>query len=428
MKPSQQQLALIKLGFASFLCYFSMYAFRKPFTAGTYDGLVLWGISYKFILVIAQVLGYMCSKFFGIKFIAELKPSQRIGLILLLIGIAELALLGLALMPFPWNFPFMILNGLPLGLIWGIVFSFLEGRKNTEILGSFLAISFIISSGVVKTVGRFLITNFHMTEFWMPFCTGLIFILPLLLSVWILQKSPVPTALDQELRSKRKPMTLQERKVLLQRFGFGLFILVIIYIFLNAYRDLRDNFMVEIWTDLGHQNSAALLSTTEIPIAIFVLLLAGLISFVKENFNAFLINHFLIAFSAILIISATFLFQLNVLPAYYWMTLTGAGMYLAYIIFQCMLFERFIASFKVPGNVGFLMYLADAFGYLGSVFIMLYKQFGPAAKSWSDFYIESSYSMGVIMLILIIGSGLYFIKKRNNNIKINNKQLEFSYE
>lgn len=93
-----------------------------------------------------------------------------------------------------------------------------------------------------------------------------------------------------------------------------------------------------------------------------------------------------------------------------------------------MLFERFIASFKVPGNVGFLMYLADAFGYLGSVFIMLYKQFGPAAKSWSDFYIESSYSMGVIMLILIIGSGLYFIKKRNNNIKINNKQLEFSYE
>ncbi|MFZ1516569.1 MAG: DUF5690 family protein, partial [Saprospiraceae bacterium] len=206
MKPSQQQLALSKLGFASFLCYFSMYAFRKPFTAGTYDGLVLWGISYKFILVIAQVLGYMCSKFFGIKFIAELKPSQRIGLIILLIGIAELALLGLALTPFPWNFPFMILNGLPLGLIWGIVFSFLEGRKNTEILGSFLAISFNISSGVVKTVGRFLITNFHMTEFWMPFCTGLIFILPLLFSVWMLNKSPAPTAHDQELRSKRKPM------------------------------------------------------------------------------------------------------------------------------------------------------------------------------------------------------------------------------
>jgi len=63
---------------------------------------------------------------------------------MLLIIIAWLVLLLFALIPFPYNFWVLFFNGLPLGFIWGIVFSFLEGRRYTEVLGAMMASSFIL--------------------------------------------------------------------------------------------------------------------------------------------------------------------------------------------------------------------------------------------------------------------------------------------
>ncbi len=79
---------------AAFGTYFCMYFFRKPFAASKYEGLALGGTDYKTVLVIAQVMGYTLSKFFGIKVIAELKPQRRIAGIILLIAIAEAASWG----------------------------------------------------------------------------------------------------------------------------------------------------------------------------------------------------------------------------------------------------------------------------------------------------------------------------------------------
>lgn len=81
MKKIQELLNRSKLFFiawcmlAAFGTYFCMYAFRKPFTAGTYAGINLWDIHYKTILIISQVFGYMFSKFIGIKVISELRAS-----------------------------------------------------------------------------------------------------------------------------------------------------------------------------------------------------------------------------------------------------------------------------------------------------------------------------------------------------------------
>jgi hypothetical protein len=60
---------------AAFGTYFCMYAFRKPFTAGTYAGEELLGVEYKTVLVVAQVLGYTVSKFLGIKVVSEVSPG-----------------------------------------------------------------------------------------------------------------------------------------------------------------------------------------------------------------------------------------------------------------------------------------------------------------------------------------------------------------
>ena len=82
---------------AAFGTYFCTYAFRKPFNAGTYSDYMLWGVGYKSILIISQMIGYALSKYIGIKLISELQPARRIMMILGLIGVSELALIGLGL-------------------------------------------------------------------------------------------------------------------------------------------------------------------------------------------------------------------------------------------------------------------------------------------------------------------------------------------
>lgn len=86
-------LLSVMAAISSFGAYTCMYAFRKAFAAGTFTGQQYFHIDYKVWLVIAQIIGYTLSKFYGIKFISELKSGQRAKYILLLIGIAWLALL-----------------------------------------------------------------------------------------------------------------------------------------------------------------------------------------------------------------------------------------------------------------------------------------------------------------------------------------------
>ena len=125
---------VLHASFAAFGTYFCMYAFRKPFSVATFEGMAFMGVNYKILLVIAQVLGYALSKFVGIKVISELKPNRRLFYLISLIVLAEISLLLFAWVPAPYNIPLMFLNGFPLGMIWGIVFSYIEGRRFTDIL------------------------------------------------------------------------------------------------------------------------------------------------------------------------------------------------------------------------------------------------------------------------------------------------------
>jgi len=381
---------------AAFGTYFCMYAFRKPFSVATFDGLVFWGVDYKILLVIAQVLGYALSKFVGIKVISELKPNRRLLYLLSLIGIAEISLLLFAWVPAPYNIPFMFLNGFPLGMIWGIVFSYIEGRRFTDILGVVLSASFIVSSGVVKSVGLFVMNSWGVGEFWMPSVTGALFFVPLLICSFLLQRIPSPTTDDIVHRTERIPMTAADRKDLVKKFFFPLTLIVLFYTFLTAFRDFRDNFARELWDSIGYQGDVSVFSTSEIIIAIIVLLIIGSIFYIKNNFRALLTYHALLILGTLVLAFGTLLFQTGLLDPFVWMVCTGFGLYICYVPFNCLFFDRFIATFRVKGNSGFLIYIADAFGYVGSILVLLYKNFGQANVSWLKFFIYGTYAVAFI--------------------------------
>ncbi|WP_306350432.1 DUF5690 family protein [Flavobacterium sp. '19STA2R22 D10 B1'] len=408
---------------ASFGAYFCMYAFRKPFTVATYENLAYFNIDYKILLIIAQVLGYVLSKFLGIKLISQLKREHRAFYLIGLIALAEVALILFASVPPPYNIIFMFMNGIPLGMIWGIVFSYLEGRKQSEILGVFLSSSFIVSSGIVKSVGKYFMDHWHITEFWMPAVTGAIFFIPLVLCSKMLERIPPPNAEDIALKTERIPMTAKDRRQLLKQFIVPIVMLVFFYTLLTAFRDFRDNFARELWDALGDHHSASIYTLTEIPIAIGVLVILGIVGMIKDNKKAFRFYHYLLVIGSVMIGVSTLEYQLDKIGPALWMICTGFGLYLCYVPFNCIFFDRMIAAFKIKGNAGFLIYLADSFGYLGSVVAILYKNFGQQELSWLSFFTYGAYTISILGFLITISSLFYFNKKS----KKYNHQIEYNF-
>lgn len=388
-------------GSAGFFAYFAMYAFRKPFTAAAFAHVAGWpfAIDFKILLVIAQVAGYAISKILGVKFVSEMPAGRRAIAILLLIGMAELALAVFAIAPPLIGVGMLFLNGLGLGMIWGLVFGFLEGRRLSEVLGAMLCASFILSSGVVKSVGEALMLNGFASEHWMPAMTGLLFAPVLLVAVWALAQLPPPDARDESERAPRTPMNAAQRRSFFRAYAPGLIALIVTYVLLTALRDFRDNFAAEIWGELGYSGEAGIFTFSEVPVAAISLVALGLLIRVRDNGRAVLWNLGLVGIGLVLTGLATAAFQLGVLGPASWMIAVGAGLYLAYTPFNALLFDRLMGAAALSGNAGFLIYVADASGYCGSVALLLVRNFAHISLRWTTFLCDVGYATSVIGLI-----------------------------
>ncbi|RRN64052.1 DUF5690 family protein [Caulobacter sp. 602-1] len=404
-------------GLAGFCAYFSMYAFRKPFAAATFGVVEGWNfaVDYKIALVLAQVAGYALSKMIGVKVISEIAPRHRGGAILGLIGLSWLALLAFAVTPAPWNVAALFLNGLPLGMIWGLVFGFMEGRRTSEVLGAILCASFILSSGVVKSVGKWLMVDLHVSPFWMPAATGAIFMPLLAVSVWALVQMPPPSAADEAARVRREPMDKAQRRAFLGSYAPGVVLLVLAYILLTALRDFRDNFAAEIWTALGFGEASGVFTASELPVAVVSLAVMGAVMLVRDNLRALLVMHGVILAGFLVLGGSTLAFQAHMLTPLTWMVLTGAGLYMAYTPFNAMLFDRMIAFSGQVGTAGFLIYVADASGYLGSVALLVWRNFAMVDLDWLSFFVNSAYATSVVGAICTLFAGLYFLRRRKTS-------------
>ncbi len=403
-------------GTATFMAYFSMYMYRKPFTSAKFEELSHWNIDYKILIVIAQVAGYALSKFAGIKIISELKSTRRIPAFIFLMITSWLGLVGFAFSPFPMGILWLFINGLPLGLIWGIVFSYCEGRKLTEVLTVVLSVNFILSSGFAKTLGTYILQA-GFSEQMMPMIAGIMAMPLLILSIWMLTKIPPPTREEIALKNERKPMDKTAQKKFIFQYWFPTTLFVLIYLALTIVRDIRDNFAPEIWSQLGYSNNAGIFSAAELPVAIVMLISIGLLYQIRDNYKALQITLTFTAFGIFLLLFITMMFQLKLISGVYWMVISGIGLFLPYILLNGIIFDRFIAAFRITANVGFIMYIADAIGYLGSVVVLILKNFGSSRHSWINFYQEVCLGVGIPAFVLSLILFLYFPRLNREKIK-----------
>lgn len=396
--------------------YFCTYAFRRPFSASGYEDVILgWHIggvalTAKTVFVIAQLLGYSLSKFVGMKWCSELPRAKLMKTAVLMVGIAWLALLGFAVLPLPLKVVAIFVNGLPLGLIWGLIVRQLEGRKLSELLLSALSCSYILSSGEVKRVGQWLI-NHGVNEFWMPFVTGALFLPLFLLSAWLLSLLRPPNAEDVSARSIRKPLDHDGRRAFIHTFLPGMVLLCLVYMFLTAYRDFRDNYQVELFNEMGIFDPVAF-SRTERPVAFAVIGVLAMMSLVKSNRAGLTLVYVLMASGLTMLGGSTWLYSQGKLGGEAWMIASGLGTYLAYVPFGSMLFERTIAVTRFPGTAVFAIYVADSLGYFGSVAVQLYRNLFAREETWLQFFKGFSYAMTIGGVPLLFFAMTYFLTRK----------------
>jgi hypothetical protein len=386
-----------------------MYGFRKPFTAGTYVDDAFGQLEYKSLLILAQTLGYVCSKWLGIKFISEIKPHQRVKALVMLVLMAEIALFFFGAVIRPWNSIFLFLNGMALGMVFGFVLGYLEGRRHTEALIAVLCASFIVSDGVAKSVGKWLLFQ-GVTEQWMPFYSGLIFIFPFLFFCWMLGAVAPPTAKEAMERKQRLPMDRRLRWQYFRSYAPGLMAILISYLFVTILRSIRADFAPEIWQGLGFPQTPGIFTQSEVLVSIGVIAISGTVIFIKNHLKAFKTAIITCILGFLILLVSVWGLQKGLDP-FIFMVLTGLGVYIPYVSVHTAVFERMVSLTHESANIGFLMYVADSIGYTGYIALMLYRYFSVHPTDILEQYIQWSYILGFGGLIFLIGVMIYFSNK-----------------
>ena len=409
-KRWEDLLIILWAGGAALLSYSLVYALRKPYTAASFEGLAFFGTDYKVAVTTVQILGYVIAKFVGIKLISELKKENRFKFFVGSALLAEAALVGFGLLEAPYNVAAMFVNGLSLGCMWGVIFSFIEGRKVTDMLASLLGVSMVFSSGVAKSFGLFAMNEMHISQFWMPAVIGG-FALPLLVLMgYLLKRLPHPTAEDIALRNERVTLDGKGRKALFLDYAPILSLLFVGNFMLLVLRDIKEDFIVCI-IDVQTISSWAFAQIDSI--ATFVLL--AVFALLATTYNHLKVLCMLLILSTFGMGTLAFLGATEgneTIPTTIWLFLQSLCLDIAYLSFQTIFFERFIACFKIKGNVGFFIITIDFVGYLGTLGLLLFKEFCASHIDWASFYNHMSLFIGVACCLSFIASLIYMIYAR----------------
>ena len=377
-------LLVLWAGGAALLSYSLVYALRKPYTAASFEGLTFWGSDYKVAVTTIQILGYVIAKFFGIKIISELKKENRFRFFVGSAVLAEAALVGFGLLDAPYNVAAMFVNGLSLGCMWGVIFSFIEGR------------------------------------FWMPALIGG-FALPLLVFMgYMLKRLPQPTAEDIALRNERVTLDGKGRRALFRKYAPILSLIFVGNFMLLMLRDIKEDFLVNI-LDVSNQSSW-MFARIDTIVTLIILGIFTLFIFFRSNINALLWMMTLVVAGCLTMTYVSYHYETLDLKPVVWLFVESLSLYIAYLTSQTVFFDRFIACFRIKGNVGFFIAMIDFIGYMGTVALLSAKELFNIDIEWFALFNHIACAVGAVCTVLFIAVAVLIYKKYNRTFRT--KELE----
>jgi hypothetical protein len=199
----------------------------------------------------------------------------------------------------------------------------------------------------------------------------------------MLARIPAPSAADVAARSERTTLSKAQRWALVQRYFWGLGAIVLMYLAITIVRSLRADFAPELWRGLGVTVDDTIYSRSEMLVALGMMAINGSLVLVRDNRKAFFCSLAISGLGACLFIAALVARQSGMLGGFAFMVLIGLGIYMPYVAVHTTIFERMLAMTRERGNLGFLIQVADATGYLGYVAVMIARNWIISSSSGS---------------------------------------------
>jgi Family of unknown function (DUF5690) len=226
----------------------------------------------------------------------------------------------------------------------------------------------------------------------------------------MLNQTPPPTAEDIAQRTIRLPMGRKERRDFLRVFALALAPTIVAYVMLTILRDFTEDFANELWSETGYGNHPEVFGNTSTTVGIIVLAVLGGFFLIRNNYKAFQLNNVIVIFGFLLAAGATLAYRFHLISPVGWIVTASTGLYLGYVPYNCFYFERMLAAYRISGNVGFLIYIADAFGYLGTVVVLIAKEFVQIHYTWVDFFTGMFYISAFAGILLVLLASTLFTK------------------
>src|SRR5262249_20775530 len=158
----------------------------------------------------------------------------------------------------------------------------------------------------------------------------------------------------------------------------------------------------------GETAPPAIFAWSEVPVAGGGLVLSGAAGWIGDKRRAFFFGLTLAVAGAALVGFALLGLRTGGLSPFAFMVLQGGGVYLPYIVVHTTLFERLIAMTRDRGTIGYLMTLADAFGYLGYVGVLLARNALGPADNFLAFFLTLGWVIAAACLVLLVPCWRYF--------------------
>ncbi len=194
-------------------------------------------------------------------------------------------------------------------------------------------------------------------------------------------------------------------------YALGLSALLTMYMLITVLRSIRSDYAPEIWSGLlGQkvQTPPAVFTTSETFVALAVMVANGLCFLIRDSRKAFYAALAIGACGTLLICLSVAGLRAGLLGGFAFMVVTGIGLYLPYVAVHTTIFERLIAITRDRGNLGYLMYLADAFGYLGyPIFIVVVRIVAPK-PDFLRLFATTAICLAIASLACIVVAGMYF--------------------
>ena len=134
----------------------------------------------------------------------------------------------------------------------------------------------------------------------------------------------------------------------------------------------------------------------------------------KNNKRGLLLTYVIMGSGAVIIGVSTLLFDAGAISPMLWMILVGLGLYLGYVPYGCVLFDRTIAALGIVATAVFLIYVSDAVAYPGTVIVQAYKALGQANISKLQFFRYFSYTTSVVCTLGFAITGHYFLRRAHH--------------